>query len=56
MIFTVKDLSSKYNVTENTIRKAIKLGELVAVKPGGNKTGYRIDEDDAKSWWDSKKK
>jgi excisionase family DNA binding protein len=43
--FTVKELSTKLNVCQHTIRRAIRSGRIHAFRPGiGKKAPYRIYE------------
>lgn len=51
---SVKEVADKFSITKNIVRGAINSGELQAYKPGGNRAGYRISDEDAESWWQTK--
>ena len=48
-MYTVKDLSVRYSVTEETVRGWIRAGEIIAVnvgrKPTGKKPRWRITQE-----------
>ena len=43
-LFTVSEVAERLRVNEETVRRWIRTGRLVAVMPGGRKAGYRISE------------
>ena len=45
-LLTVNEVSERVRVIPLTVRRWIKSGELKAFKPGGDRAGWRIDEDD----------
>ena len=43
--FTIEEFSKKIKMCDSTIRKAIKMGKIHAIRPGlGKKSPYRIPE------------
>jgi len=41
---TVPEVAERLRVNEETVRRWVRTGRLVAVMPGGRKAGYRISE------------
>jgi len=53
-IYTVREISELYKLTEHFIREEIKSGKLKAVS-FGCRAGYRITEDDLIAWMNEKR-
>jgi excisionase family DNA binding protein len=52
-VYTVKEISDLYKLTEIYIRTEIRNGNLRAAN-FGRRAGYRINEEDLKAWTESK--
>lgn len=51
MMIGVKEAADRAGLSQKTIRRAIKSGDLRAYKPGGRpQNSWRIDEEDLKAW------
>jgi len=51
-LLTVNEVAERMRVIPLTVRRWINAGELRAIKPGGDRAGWRIDEDDLTEFLD----
>ncbi len=54
-VYTIKEISKEYQLTEIYLRDEVKKGRLKAAY-FGRRAGYRVDEVDLQAWLDSKKR
>lgn len=43
-LLSVEDVAARLNVSEETVRRWLRLGRIRGLRPGGGKTVYRIPE------------
>lgn len=49
-LLTVAQVARRLNVSEVTVRRRVRAGELPAVQLGGPKTAIRVAEDELAAW------
>jgi excisionase family DNA binding protein len=54
-MLTVQEVADRLRVTPLTVRRWINAGDLAAVKLGGDKAGWRIEEVDLVAFLDQRK-
>lgn len=45
-LLTVRDVATRLKATEDTVRRWLRDGKLKGVRPGGDRLGWRISEDE----------
>ena len=54
-LLTVQEVAERLKVTPLTVRRWINAGDMPASKLGGDKAGWRIDEDDVTAYVDRRR-
>jgi len=53
--YTVPEIAKRLRVTEWTVREWLRAGKLKGYRPGGTKTGWRVDEADLRGFIEASK-
>ena len=54
-LLTVQEIATRLGANVETVRRWIRSGQLPAIRPGGQKLGYRVPESDLENFLKRKK-